>query len=81
MKTKVYIFNHQQLMDQLKEAYRNGFATAEMVEAGLETYDALGYALWTIASLKPVEKECTNIHREGAGCSLNDNCKFPNCLT
>ena len=26
-----------------------------------------------------MEKPCKHIHREGESCTLNNNCKFPNC--
>jgi len=41
----------QELLTLLKEAYRNGYATYEMVDAGLEPYDADGYARWVIFGL------------------------------
>jgi hypothetical protein len=27
----------------------------------------------------PVRLECKHVRREGEGCRLNNNCKFPNC--
>jgi hypothetical protein len=41
-----------ELLNLLKEAYRNGYATYEMVDAGLEPYDADGYARWVLLGLK-----------------------------
>jgi len=41
-----------ELFNLLKEAYRNGYATYEMVDAGLEYYDADGYARWVLLGLK-----------------------------
>jgi len=35
-----------ELIDLLKEAYRHGYATYELVDGGLEPYDADGYARW-----------------------------------
>ena len=54
MKTeKKYILTEDDIFALLKEAYRHGFSTCDMVEAGLERYDAEGYAVWAIKSLKP----------------------------
>ena len=54
MKTeKKYILTEDDIFALLKEAYRHGFSTSDMVEAGLERYDADGYAGWAIKSLKP----------------------------
>jgi uncharacterized protein YjgD (DUF1641 family) len=41
-----------ELLNLLKEAYRNGYSTYEMVDAGLEHYDADGYARWVLFGLK-----------------------------
>ena len=41
-----------ELLNLLKEAYRNGYATYELVDAGLEHYDADGYARWVLLGLK-----------------------------
>jgi hypothetical protein len=41
-----------ELLNLLKEAYRNGYATYEMVDAGLEPYDADGYTRWVLLGLK-----------------------------
>ena len=41
-----------ELFNLLKETYRNGYATYEMVDAGLEPYDADGYARWVLLGLK-----------------------------
>jgi hypothetical protein len=41
-----------EFLNLLKEAYRNGYATYEMVDAGLEPYDADGYARWVLLGLK-----------------------------
>jgi hypothetical protein len=41
-----------ELLNLLKEAYRNGYATYEMVDVGLEPYDADGYARWVLLGLK-----------------------------
>jgi|688.fasta_scaffold1824439_1 hypothetical protein len=40
-----------ELLNLLKEAYRNGYATYEMADAGLEPYDADGYARWVLLGL------------------------------
>jgi hypothetical protein len=41
-----------EFLSLLKEAYRNGYAIYEMSEAGLEPYDADGYARWVLLGLK-----------------------------
>ena len=41
-----------ELLNLLKEAYRNGYDIYEMVDAGLEPYDADGYARWVLLGLK-----------------------------
>jgi len=41
-----------ELLNLLEEAYRNGYATYELVDAGLEHYDADGYARWVLLGLK-----------------------------
>lgn len=42
---------YDELMLLLKEAYRNGYAIYEMADAGLEPYDADGYARWVLLGL------------------------------
>jgi hypothetical protein len=46
--TKKIELTEEELLTLLKEAYRNGYATYEMVDAGLEPYDADGYARWVV---------------------------------
>ena len=50
--TKKIELTEEELLTLLKEAYRNGYATYEMVDAGLEPYDADGYARWVLLGLK-----------------------------
>jgi hypothetical protein len=50
--TKKIELTEEELLTLLKEAYRNGYATYEMVDAGLEHYDADGYARWVLLGLK-----------------------------
>ena len=45
-------FTEEELSLLLQEAYRVGFATFEMVDAGLETYDKKRYADWAILGIK-----------------------------
>ena len=45
-----------QLLNLLKEAYREGYSTYELVEAGLEPFDPDGYARWIITCLNQKEK-------------------------
>jgi hypothetical protein len=51
-KSKKIELTTDELLNLLKEAYRNGYATYEMVDAGLERYDADGYARWVLLGLK-----------------------------
>ena len=50
--SKKFNLTSKELTEVIKEAYRNGYAKYEMVEAGLETYDADGYARWSMLSIK-----------------------------
>lgn len=49
---KKFNLTSKELTEIIKEAYRNGYAKHEMVEAGLESYDADGYARWAMLSIK-----------------------------
>jgi hypothetical protein len=40
-----------ELFNLLKEAYRNGYAIYDIVDAGLEPYDADGYARWILGNI------------------------------
>lgn len=50
--SKNFNLSYDELLNLLKEAYRNGYATYEMVDAGLEPYDADGYARWVLLRMK-----------------------------
>ena len=50
--TKKYEFTYDELLNLLKESYRNGYASYEMVDAGLERYEGEDYAKWIILGLK-----------------------------
>jgi hypothetical protein len=52
MSSKNFTLAYDELLLLLKEAYRNGYATYEMTDAGLEPYDADGYARWVLLGLK-----------------------------
>jgi len=52
MSSKNFTLTYDELLLLLKEAYRNGYATYEMTDAGLEPYDADGYARWVLLGLK-----------------------------
>jgi hypothetical protein len=52
MSSKNITLNYDELLLLLKEAYRNGYAIYEMADAGLEPYDADGYARWVLLGLK-----------------------------
>ncbi len=49
--TKNFNLSYDELLNLLKEAYRNGYSTYEMVDAGLEPYDPDGWARWTLLTL------------------------------
>ena len=50
--SKNFTFTYDELLLLLKEAYRNGYAAYEMADAGLEPYDAEGYARWVLLGMK-----------------------------
>lgn len=50
--SKNFNLSYDELLNLLKEAYRNGYVTYEMVDAGLEPYDADGYARWVLSGIK-----------------------------
>ena len=52
MSSKNFTLTYDELLLLLKEAYRNGYATYEMTDAGLEPYDSDGYARWVLLGLK-----------------------------
>jgi hypothetical protein len=41
-----------ELINLLKQAYKNGYETYQMADAGLEPYDADGYARWVLLGLR-----------------------------
>lgn len=43
---------YDELYKLISEGYRNGYAVYEMVDAGLEPYDADGYTRWALLGLK-----------------------------
>ncbi len=49
---KNFTFTYDELFLLLKEAYRNGYAIYEIADAGLEPYDADGYARWVLLGLR-----------------------------
>ena len=51
MKNKTFNLTYDQLLALLKEAYRNGYASYEVADAGLEPYDSDGYARWVLLGL------------------------------
>ena len=52
MSSKNFTLTYDELLLLLKEAYRNGYAIYEIADAGLEPYDADGYARWVLLGLK-----------------------------
>jgi len=50
--SKKFTLTYNELLLLLKEAYRNGYATYEMTNAGLEPYDADGYSRWVLLELE-----------------------------
>lgn len=49
---KKFTLTYDELILLIKEAYRNGYTIYEMADAGLEPYDADGYARWVLLGLK-----------------------------
>lgn len=49
---KRFELTYDELFILLKEAYHNGYLAYEIVEAGLEPYDANGYARWILLRVK-----------------------------
>ena len=49
---KHFLFTEDELISALKDAYRHGYATYEVVNAGLEPYDPDSYARYAILKLK-----------------------------
>ena len=47
-----FTLTYDELLLLLKDAYRNGYATYEMTDAGLEPYDADGYARWILLGME-----------------------------
>ncbi len=47
-----YKLNEDELHTIIREAYRNGYSTYEMVEAGLEPYNPFGYADYVMEKIK-----------------------------
>ena len=47
-----FTLTYDELLLLLKDAYRNGYATYEMTAAGLEPYDADGYARWILLGME-----------------------------
>ncbi len=51
MKDGKYVVTPEELLKLLAEAYRYGYASYEHIDAGLEPYDADGYARWILLKL------------------------------
>ena len=51
--------SYDELLNLLKEAYRNGYAVYEKADAGLKPYDSDGYARWVMLGLSPNVKKPT----------------------
>jgi hypothetical protein len=49
--SKNFNLSYDELLNLLKEAYRNGYAIYEMSDSGLEPYDADGYARWVLLGM------------------------------
>lgn len=47
-----FTLTYDELLLLLKDAYRNGYATYEMADAGLERYDDDGYARWVLLGME-----------------------------
>ena len=51
--------SYDELLNLLKDAYRNGYTVYEKADAGLEPYDSDGYARWVMLGLSPNVKKPT----------------------
>ena len=51
LSSKNFNLSYDELLNLLKEAYRNGYAIYEMADSGLEPYDADGYARWILLGM------------------------------
>lgn len=51
MSSKNFTLTYDELLLLLKEAYKNGYAIYEIADAGLEPYDADGYARWVLSAV------------------------------
>ena len=52
-----FTLTYDELLLLLKEAYRNGYATYEIADAGLEPYDDDGYARWVLLGMEKNKQE------------------------
>jgi hypothetical protein len=59
MSTQLLIIPEEKLLTLLENAYKEGFNTYELAEAGLEPYDPITYALYIIFKLKKTQNEKT----------------------
>ena len=55
-----FTLTYDELLLLLKDAYRNGYATYEIADAGLEPYDDDGYARWVLLGMKSNEILASN---------------------
>lgn len=51
-KNNKFELDFDKLYNLITEAYRHGFIAYEKVDAGLESYDADGYARWILLKMK-----------------------------
>ena len=50
--TKTFTLTYDELYSLLKEAYRHGYATYDIADAGLEPFDSDGYARSILSLIK-----------------------------
>lgn len=57
MSNKNFTLTYDELLLLLKDAYRNGYSTYEMADAGLERYDDDGYARWVLLGMENKQRK------------------------
>jgi len=57
MEEEKFELTFDELLNLLKESYRNGYSIYEKVEAGLEPFDSDGYSRWAILCFKSKKNE------------------------
>ena len=72
-----FTLTYDELLLLLKEAYRNGYATYEIADAGLEPYDDDGYARWVLLGMeKNKQEELDNTDKKLHISDVSDSISF-----